>query len=397
MINKYINEHIDQSVNVEPNFNKIDHSINYEQFNNIKRFSKNNILRFISILCPTCIMIIGTVLLINNLIINKKIVNEYISSNQPTIPVPFSYKISTKKSSFSYDETIEIDFELGLDSFLSRMFQPSDMTIKIEDNDFYEIINQQEYVFENTIIENKDEETVYYKPFISDYFSTNDNKYPIKLKYFIKPTKDSFRLSSIDFSIKVKFSEDFKNEIQTQIGYNYNYLGSWWFDFDEDYKFNIRAMYFINENKLMKLSLNYKKILEVYLNEPYEKEEIDKDIYMDRLINSLVLGNVAVQYYQDGTLCYISENIKFKISMENNFYEKIINLMNERKNKEVAINVLNYLNDNIDIPSQLYELELNNINKNTVIIDYYPLPSNISFNIPFNDYKNYIFDYEYSV
>ena len=118
---------------------------------------------------------------------------------------------------------------------------------------------------------------------------------------------------------------------------------------------------------------------------------------MDRLINSLVLGNVAVQYYQDGTLCYISENIKFKISMENNFYEKIINLMNERKNKEVAINVLNYLNDNIDIPSQLYELELNNINKNTVIINYYPLPSNISFNIPFNDYKNYIFDYEYII
>ena len=157
MINKYINEHIDQSVNVEPNFNKIDHSINYEQFNNIKRFSKKNILRFISILCPTCIMIIGTILLINNLIINKKIVNEYISYNEPTIPVPFSYKISTRKSSFSYDETIEIDFELGLDSFLSRMFQPSDMTIQIEDNDFYEIINQQEYVFKNAIIENKDE------------------------------------------------------------------------------------------------------------------------------------------------------------------------------------------------------------------------------------------------
>ncbi len=405
MINKYINEHIDQSVNVEPNFNKIDHSINYEQFNNTKRFSKKNILRFISILCPTCIMIIGTILLINNLgttppeptpILPTEpsgIVNEFDASNEPTIALPFFYKITTDKCEYSIGEEVKITLELGLSWFQRNCFEEGDLNIKISDDESYEVIGQSEYVIEDfiTMIEGNKE---------SKYYATNDNRYPIKLVFTIKPIKEHSNLSVIYFSLKFNYSD---KEIFSGMDID-NIFKDWWFDFNEEYIFNIKGMYFVNVDGNVKLSLSQLELINASVNMEYENGQIEKSDYVNELFSSLLLGNIIIDYSWNASqglydIKYYSNSIRLHITIDNQdneFVKNVLALLEKKSNKEAAKLILNYVDTQIILSADLYEEELHSI-ENTKVISLTSFYVLRYVSKEFSDFKDYWFNYNYTL
>ena len=411
MIKKYIKNNIDQSVNVEPNFDKIDNLINYEQFNN-KRNNKINIVKCLSVLCTACAMIIISFLLIPNLqtpppgptaelpaepeetpelpIEPAGIVNEYDSSNEPTMASPFFYKITTDKSEYLIDEEVKITLELGLAWFQRYAFEEGDLNIKISNSNSYEVIDQSEYVIENFIAMNEGNKE-------SEYFSTNDNNYPIKLTFTIKSIKENSNLSMICFLFKFNYTDK-----ETWLSERGNILGDWWFDFDEEYIFNIKGMYFVNVDGNMKLSLSQVELINESVNKEYENGKIGKSDYVDELFSSLLMGNIFIDYSWNASqglydIRYYSNSIRLNITIDkqdNEFVKNVLPLLENEDNKEAAKLILNYVNTQKILSADLYEVELHNIKKTKVIslTSFYVL-NYVSKD--FSDFEDYWFNYKY--
>ena len=411
MAKKYIETYIDKTVEVAPKFEKIHHMIDYEQFNN-KRNNKINIVKFLSMLCTACAMIIISFLLIPNLQTpplgptselptepegtselpteHAGIVNEYDSSNEPTMASPFFYKITTDKSEYLIDEEVKITLELGLDWFQRYAFEEGDLDIKISNSNSYEVIGQSEYVIEDFITMNEGNKE-------SEYFSTNDNNYPIKLIFTIKSIKENSNLSVIYFLFKFNYTDE-----EMWLSEQNNILGDWWFDFDEEYIFNIKGMYFVNVDGNMKLSLSEVELINESLNIEYENGKIGKSDYVDELFSSLLLGNIIIDYSWNVSqglydIRYYSNSIRLHITIDNQdneFVKNVLPLLEKEDNKEAAKLILNYVNNQKILSADLYEVELHNIEKTKVIslTSFYVL-NYVSKG--FSDFEDYWFNYNY--
>ena len=384
MDKKYIESYIDITVEKNPDFNNINTLIDYDQFYKKKSNFKLNIVRIVSSLCVACILFIAGVLMVNKSHDSNTptpsvsgIVNES-NSEQDVFP-PFQYRITTEKTTYSYDEELEITLEIGFDSFSLPASIGDYFHAKIEESEFYEILGQQEYIL-------KDFD--YY-----DYCGKTESKYPIVYKYKIRPVKESFGLSRINFAFKFN-SEYYKGQQE----WNSHILtyGNWWFDFSNEYFFHIRGMYFINNKDNIELSVDFSNLVKNNLLADYNNGLVDKETYMDRYINSVVnIDGIAISQ-SFGEVEYYSENVtiylKFK-DQENEVYLTIKKLIEERKLKEASKIIFETAFKYGDITQEVYEKEMTKMEQKEIRVILY-IDSEL---MPFNDYSDYLYDYEYII
>lgn len=400
MAKKYIESYIDKTVEVAPKFEKINHMIDYEQFNKKKLNPFNINIKFVSVSCMFFIVLILSVLIINKFDDqnlpndNPDLPND--NPDLPTLPVSgiinesnpdlgltsIGYKITTSETSCLYDQEFKIFVELSTSAEAIVEIGDGDLFIRISDSEYYEIIGDKEIVVKN--FNSK------------EYRKTDDNPYPIRVEFTIKPIKPSFIVDDICISMKYTLINN-KEFYEMYFSYPFEQC---WFNFNNEYFFNIRAMLFVNDAEGMKLSTNYFDMIENTLNKEYENGIIDKETYMSRYTASTLIYGICV-WVNDDHVGYWSLDLKVYITFKNKDDETklLINKLiyeydAERNLKEAANLILEIAYKFGDITQEVYEREMLSIEENSVLTGRYTA----DHLIPFDDYEDYIHnDYEYII
>ena len=302
-------------------------------------------------------------------------------------PVIF-HKISTKKSIFSYDEEVEINVELALNYFDMYHIENGDLHVKIKESEYYEIVGKSEYVIEDFKSEK--------------YCARNDKKYTINFTFIIKPIKQSFKVSTIEFLFKYNYNVSLFNAWENDIC---NGHSEYRFDFGKEYFFIIKGMYFYNDSENMKLSLSNDDLKSDTLVKDFNNGIIDKQTFYRGMIDSSLLDDIYL-IIKDNRINYFSKNLKFQIvfldqnhevfkAFSNVELEYYSILLKEKEELEMVKMLLELLNENSKISSEKIDNEIIDIYEEIVSIGNrtYMFDSLKEY----NDYADYIFDYVLTV
>ena len=314
--------------------------------------------------------------------------NSNVSESFPIHQPVINHKITTDKSIFAYDEELIINVELAASESTSRYIIEGDLNFRIKESEYYEVIGKSEYVIEEFSYEN--------------YRSRKDNLYPLKFKFIIKPTKQSFKVSTIEFLVKCNYHDDMLDFWGRQ---HYSSHSEYRFNFNREYFFAIKGMYFYNDFKNMKLSLNNDDLERDTLVKDYNNGIIDKKTFYRGMMDSFLLDDIKL-IIKDNRINYFSKNLKFQIvfsDQKHELFKAFSNIelqyysirLNEKEELEMVEILLELLKENTKISSDKIGNEIINIYEEYVLIgkQTYMFDSLKEY----DDYADYIFDYLFVV
>lgn len=388
MIKKYIMSRINNCVNIEPQFDKIKNLIDYEQFrtnhNKISIFC-NAKLKFVSLILVASFMLVLVFFINYNstkpVDPNSGVVVQTPSETDPVL----IYSISTNKDTYLYGEEFEINVLMCQNPDKSWCVAEGDLRIKIMENECYEVIGDKEYIISNFNS--------------SSYHGTKEEPYPIHVTFKIKPLKENFTIGLIEFGIKFSYNEKIEDIIKENFEIEPN-SNQWWYDFEQEYFLIISGLFHINDAMGIVLSNNEIDLLYKSLNREFNNNYIDKKEYMNKLVDYLLIDEICIRReIKDSAVYYFSRNTKFKVQFDNendDIYIKLSNLLQENQNIDAAKMLVDLALDNELISQELYNIEIHNIIDSTIWrkFKYSHVPYLNNQYIIFNDYKDYLFDFE---
>lgn len=288
------------------------------------------------------------------------------------------YLIDIPKNEYAYEDEIIIDVKLAKNNY--EVIENGNLELKISAADF-NIEGQTEYIYENF-------ESNYYN---YNYKQAEEGKWPISISIKLKGAEVKKLTNSINIMLKYNVSDEFK---ESDLMHDYSK------EFIETFKvYNMNDTLGIllaaNENSESEGLLFYKSI-----NREYEAKVLDKKEYMKRCtsfgiegINTMLYSGSISDRYE---FIYLSERISAILSLDQSYsyLDEIYQENLEDSDKKISMELLEILYDEGKIDSETYNVEIESITNNTL--------SRIRLGffrgglIPFNDYIDYLYDYQIS-
>ena len=160
-------------------------------------------------------------------------------------------------------------------------------------------------------------------------------------------------------------------------------------------------MYFFNDSKNMKLSLNNNDLERDTLLKDYNNGIIDKKTFYRGMMDSFLLDDIEL-IIEDNYIDYFSKNLKFRIeflNQNNEFFKALSNLdieyygyhVKEKDDVEVIEMLFEILKENFEISSEKIEIEIKEIYDGYAWI--YERTYMFNDLKEYDDYEDYMFDY----
>ncbi len=294
----------------------------------------------------------------------------YGGRSTPSVGPMIEYEIKVDSAKHNYNE--EFDIILTLEMWNAYLFNDGPFHVKLMESPYYEIIGQDERI-------------------ISDFGKDKRKETPVvDFKFTIKPTNPCNLPNNVEFKIKFEANQ---SELKREAS---GYMGSirWYYDLDDEYFFTINHLTFINDSEGMLLAQNANRAFYLSLNREYLSGTIDKDKYIDRLVEYIFNDTPYVDRSYE-TFTYISKNVRAKLTLgiENGYLlDRYHSLTDENFTEgftEIIKEALKILLDNNLLSYEEYINELNYISEKGICrrgIDVW------YDNIPFADYvkNNYV-------
>lgn len=207
-------------------------------------------------------------------------------SGDPGTSSPIGFVVEAESGMYGYGEVFSIALELTI----PRVYVADGFIyVKLAESPYFEIIG------DGVQKANKTDE------------GTSENKYQLTFK--IKPTNPCHLLQGFDFKIKFNPTDEAIEDMSEEG----NGEWGWYYDSSAEYFYGFKEMQFINDSKGMLISDWDRRLFYDSINRELLSGVIDRDTYIDRLVEFNTLDSVLIQTTSGNTLRYISKKLRAEI------------------------------------------------------------------------------------
>ena len=244
---------------------------------------------------------------------------------------PIYFKAEVDSGIYGYGDEFEIRLAVTIPN---SYFGGGSLFVKLEESPYFEVIGDGEYEVNNFFLSATGSQT---HSFIFKLKATNPSAVP----------------EAFDFKIKFKPTDECINSIQ-----HYSKDGMWYYDPDSEYFFGFRQLMFMSDSVGIIVSDWSQKLFYDSINREFLSGIIDRDTYIDRLVEYNTEDRVYVNPTGQNLVQYMSKNIRAEVKLGEE-YSHFFDLGTDFEGicRIVAETVLEILRENGLITSEQYEAE----------------------------------------